>query len=100
MKRIKDIRPQVIAFAQNTRDEVRILGEDRNVAGCVAAQAGMKQQTYLCIMRRRKILNKNLGGDKMKSLSFRAGSYGMFEPTQTSGTFDCGHTSGIGNGTP
>ena len=54
MKGIKDIRPEVIAFAQNTMDEVRILGEDGNLAGCVAAHAGMKQQTYLCIRRKRK----------------------------------------------
>ena len=54
MKSVKNRKPRVIAFAQNTRDEVRILGEDGNVAGCVAAQAGMKQQTYLCIRRNRK----------------------------------------------
>ena len=34
-----------IAFAQNTRDEVRELGD--NIAGALAAQPGMKQTTYL-----------------------------------------------------
>jgi DNA (cytosine-5)-methyltransferase 1 len=34
-----------VAFAQNTRDEVRELGN--NVAGELAGQPGMKQQTYL-----------------------------------------------------
>lgn len=35
--------PQAVAFAQNQRDEVRLL----NVAGALAAEPGMKQQTYL-----------------------------------------------------
>lgn len=37
------IVPQAVAFAQNQRDEVRLL----NVAGALAAEPGMKQQTYL-----------------------------------------------------
>ena len=39
----------VIPFAQNTRDEVRIIGEEEgaHVAGALAAQPGMKQTTYL-----------------------------------------------------
>lgn len=32
-----------VAYAQNTRDEVR----EMEIAGCLAAQPGMKQQTYL-----------------------------------------------------
>ncbi len=38
---------QAIAFAQNTRDEVRIVNGDGLIAGALAAEAGMKQQTYL-----------------------------------------------------
>jgi DNA (cytosine-5)-methyltransferase 1 len=34
-------------FQQNTRDEVRLIGGDGNIAGCVSAQAGMKQQNYI-----------------------------------------------------
>ena len=37
-------RPAVIAFAQNQRDEVRDL---HGVAGALAAEPGMKQQTYI-----------------------------------------------------
>lgn len=37
-------RPAVMAFAQNQRDEVRDL---RGVAGALAAEPGMKQQTYI-----------------------------------------------------
>ena len=40
---------EVVAFAQNTREEVRIIGEDGNVAGCVSAESGSHQTTYLCI---------------------------------------------------
>jgi DNA (cytosine-5)-methyltransferase 1 len=35
-----------VAFAQNTRDEVRIQG-DGQISGALAAEPGMKQQTYL-----------------------------------------------------
>ncbi len=35
-----------VAFAQNTRDEVRIQG-DGTISGALSAQPGMKQQTYL-----------------------------------------------------
>lgn len=36
----------VTAFAQNTRDEVRVQG-DGTLSGALAAQSGMKQQTYI-----------------------------------------------------
>jgi DNA (cytosine-5)-methyltransferase 1 len=36
---------QVIAFAQNTRDEVREIGN--KISGAIQAQPGMKQQTYI-----------------------------------------------------
>jgi DNA (cytosine-5)-methyltransferase 1 len=36
-----------IAFAQNTRDEVRIVGGDGQISGALAAQPGTKQTTYL-----------------------------------------------------
>ena len=37
----------VVAFAQNTRDEVRLINGDGSIAGALAAQPGAKQQTYL-----------------------------------------------------
>lgn len=40
-------KPHVLAFAQNTRDEVRFLNGDWQIAGALAAEPGMKQQTYL-----------------------------------------------------
>lgn len=38
----------VLAFTQNTRDEVRIYG-DGDMAGALAAQPGAKQQTYIAV---------------------------------------------------
>lgn len=42
-------QPAVLAFAQNTRDEVRIIGGDGKIAGALAAESGMKQQTYVAL---------------------------------------------------
>lgn len=36
-----------VAFAQNTRDEVRLQGGDGQIAGALAAEPGMKQTTYV-----------------------------------------------------
>ena len=43
---------QGIAFQQNTRDEVRLMGGDGKIAGALAAEAGMKQQNYLAVPAR------------------------------------------------
>lgn len=42
-------KPIVRAFAQNTREEVMDLG---NLAGCVSAETGSHQTTYVCIRNR------------------------------------------------
>lgn len=39
--------PAVLAFAQNTRDEVRIVGGDGSVVGALSASPGMKQTSYV-----------------------------------------------------
>lgn len=36
-----------VAFAQNSRDEVRLVGGDGGVVGALAAEPGMKQQTFI-----------------------------------------------------
>lgn len=41
--------PLAVAFAQNTRDEVRLQNGDGSIAGALAANPGAKQQDYLCI---------------------------------------------------
>lgn len=40
-------KPPAVSFAQNTRDEVRLVGGDGSLAGCLSAQTGAKQQTYV-----------------------------------------------------
>ena len=49
----------VLAFQQNTRDEVRLMGGDGAIAGALAAQPGMKQQNYLAY----SIMPMNSGKD-------------------------------------
>lgn len=39
--------PQVVAFAQNTRDEVRLFVADGQIVGALAAEPGMKQTSYV-----------------------------------------------------
>ena len=104
-----DGTPNVIAFAQNTREEVRVLGADGNVAGCVSAESGSHQTTYVCVRKKGESVPR---GTTAKQLTVwrcvsgggyrfvRAGSYGMFEDTNVSGTLDCNHMAGVGNGTP
>lgn len=36
-----------VAFVQNSRDEVRLMGGDGQIVGALAAEAGMKQQCYV-----------------------------------------------------
>lgn len=40
-------KAHVLAFAQNTRDEVRLMGGDGSIVGALAAQPGMKQTCYV-----------------------------------------------------
>jgi len=40
----------LVAIQQNTRDEVRLINGDGQIAGALAAQAGMKQQNYIAFM--------------------------------------------------
>jgi DNA (cytosine-5)-methyltransferase 1 len=44
----------VIAFAQNTRDEVRIVG-DGTISGSLSAHPGMKQTTYISTPKVRRL---------------------------------------------
>lgn len=97
-------KQRVIAFAQNTREEVRILGEDGNVAGCVSAESGSHQTTYLCISgkknRLKNVPHGTTDGKLLKGAFFRNGSFGIFVPTETSGTLETLHMACIGNDTP
>jgi len=63
------------AFQQNTRDEVRFVGGDGDKAGCVSAEAGMKQQNYI-LEKGKKISAKQVqwssGGGKVLNDSAQA----------------------------
>jgi len=55
---------QAVAFVQNTRDEVRLFGDDGQTVGALAAEPGAKQQCYLAepftIMERGRAGESNL----------------------------------------
>lgn len=55
--------PQAVAFAQNTRDEVRLIGGDGAVVGALAAEPGMKQQAYIAEAVAWSIMPQNSGKD-------------------------------------
>ena len=40
-------QPARMAFAQNSRDELRLIGGDGATAGCLSGSEGMKQRTYV-----------------------------------------------------
>jgi DNA (cytosine-5)-methyltransferase 1 len=42
-----DSSPHAVAFAQNTRDEANLISGDGQITGALAAEPGMKQQTYV-----------------------------------------------------
>jgi len=69
----------IIAFAQNQRDEVRDL---RDVAGSIAAEPGVKQQTYVCAGFKHKASGtaRGIGFEEEKAPSMLAG--------QTSAVYD------------
>jgi len=51
-----------VAFAQNTRDEVRQINSDGQIAGALPAQPGMKQQTYIAFQPRYYTRDNKPGG--------------------------------------
>jgi DNA (cytosine-5)-methyltransferase 1 len=52
-----------VAFAQNTRDEVRLFNGDGQITGALAAEPGMKQQTYIAFS------SKDSGNDAVEDIS-------------------------------
>ncbi len=54
------------AFTQNQRDEVRDLGE---VAGCIAAEPGMRQQTYVAV----DVYNQTIEGEVSPTVTAAVG---------------------------
>lgn len=70
---------RVVGMAQNTRDEVRIIG-DGKVAGALAAEPGMKQQTYV-------VTTNSNGEDVMPTISACESKMGQQQKDVGGGTF-------------
>jgi len=58
---------QPIAFAQNTRDEVRLINGDGAIVGALAAQPGMKQTSYVAQPMAVAYAFDSLSSNSMKS---------------------------------
>ncbi|WP_170965863.1 DNA cytosine methyltransferase [Rhizobium sp. S9] len=75
-------QPHAVAFVQNSRDEVRLMGGDGAIVGALAAEPGAKQQCYLAqtvaIRGRDGGATAELGGDVATAL--RAGQGGGDKP--------------------
>lgn len=50
-----------VAFVQNSRDEVRLMGGDGQIVGALAAEAGMKQQCYVACREVAQTITSNYG---------------------------------------
>ena len=74
------VNDNIIAFAQNTRNEVRMQGGDGRLSGASAAQPGMKQQTFIAFS------SKDSGADAAEDIA----------PTLRSQNFDKSHINGGG----
>lgn len=83
---------QPIAFAQNQRDEVRIM----QVAGALAAAPGMKQQTYLA--QPIPIDMRNAGRDPEKHDEINRQGVGVGEPGDPAHTVTSAFVHGVANG--
>jgi DNA (cytosine-5)-methyltransferase 1 len=64
---------QPMCFQQNTRDEVRYIGGDGQIAGALAAQAGMKQQNYLAQPIAVDVYNQAIDGQTAATLTEACG---------------------------
>jgi DNA (cytosine-5)-methyltransferase 1 len=102
-----------VAFAQNTRDEVRLVGGDGQIVGALAAQPGMKQTSYIAYDTTQVIgfnaYNNDVTGDVSKTIDTGADyhhvpiafSSNMSVPDcQTDGTTPTLKLGGHGGGNP
>lgn len=68
---------ECIAFAQNTREEVRILGDDGNICGCISAERGSHQTTFEAVKKNKKKQNSK------KHAEFNDMRWWIFEDERT-----------------
>jgi len=79
--------PNIISFAQNTRDEVRLQGDGR-ISGALSNQPGMKQQTYIAFTERTRKEGRTL--ETQEELAYaitNPGSGGRTHSRQIAGNF-------------
>lgn len=63
-----------VAFAQNTRDEVRLVNGDGDISGALASNSGAKQTTYVAVDCR----NNRVDGDVSGTLQSKSsGGYSL-----------------------
>ena len=74
----------VVSMAQNTRDEVRIIGGDGQIAGALPAEPGMKQQTYVVSTKSTAYKLDSTASNSMKSANPNSG----FHETQVAACLD------------
>lgn len=63
----------LVAFAQNSRDEVRLLNGDGQIAGALSAEPGMKQQSYVAFNWQGGGTQTTLGADEEKTGCLQVG---------------------------
>jgi DNA (cytosine-5)-methyltransferase 1 len=63
--------PLPVAFAQNTRDEVRLIGGDGQSVGALGAEPGMKQQAYIAMQGAEPFTIMERGREGQQSLESR-----------------------------
>ena len=97
--------PPAIAFAQNTRDEVRLISGDGQTVGALAAQPGMKQTTYLAMtipLQDGRDLDKKQNGLGVGSIgdpAYTLDTLGQQAVATVTGTLSSRATAGGGLGT-
>jgi DNA (cytosine-5)-methyltransferase 1 len=76
-----------VAFAQNCRDEVRLLGGDGDLAGALAAKPGMKQQTFVagCFKPGQSAASRSIGYEEEIAPSLESGGGGNNKPALMQG---------------
>jgi DNA (cytosine-5)-methyltransferase 1 len=76
-----------VAFAQNCRDEVRLLGGDGDLAGALPAQPGMKQQTFVagCFKPGQSAASRSIGYEEDVAPSLEGGGGGNNKPALAQG---------------
>ena len=65
-------QPQCVAFTQNSRDEVRQIDGDGQIAGALAADAGMHQTNYLAVNEQPVQVQWASGGGKVENPTMQA----------------------------